>query len=166
MSDKFMWPQEASALVQSVAMEGQPLPFLERVDRAIDMSVGRIFSTYLLLHANGEGERVYSSAVEHFPLGGRKPLAGTHWTTRVQVSGTPYLVDNVDEIRQTYKRYDLLEELGVTLMANVPIVYDNTVVGSINIGSSTGRYTLAGLEPMRTFAALLAPTFALLRMKQ
>ena len=77
--------------------------------------------------------------------------------------GVPFLADGMAEIRKRYPTADLLEKLGCSALANIPVMYDAGLIGLVNLGTRQGSYGPAQLERAGLYATLLGPTFALLR---
>ncbi len=155
-----------ASLVLGLEAGRQPEALFAAVDAAIEHDAGRLFCTYLLLHANGDGERVYTTVPQQYPNGGRKPLQGTDWGNHVLKQGRIFLSRTQDELRSTYATWTMVEELGCTALANVPVIHGGEVLGTINLGHRVGHYTDEALERLKPYAALLGPAFALIRARQ
>jgi hypothetical protein len=141
---------------------GQPRPLFQAVDAALEAEIGRIFCTFLLIHPDGARERLYTSTPETYPLGARTPLIGTAAADPKLGRGYPFLADGMAEIRKRYSTSDLLEKLGCSALANIPVTHDAALIGLVNLGTREGTYGPAQLERAGQYATLLGPTFALL----
>ena len=152
-------------LVSSLRREGQPLSLFDAVDRIASTEIGRDFSTSLILHTDGDGERIFSSDPLMFPLGSRKPLVGRKWSEQVISRAEPFLARSLDEIRSAINDTAAIERFGCQCLLNVPVVHDGMVVGTFNLGAREDRYEDLHVKQVLALATLLGPSIAWLQLK-
>lgn len=152
-------------LASSSRAEGQPMAFFEAIDQMAARETGRAFCTLLMVHPDGEGERVFSSDPAIFPLGNRKPLSGREWSKRVLGDGETFLARTFAEIRESISDLEGIERLGCSTLVNVPIVHDGLVVGTLNLGAEEDRFDASSIERVKALASLLGPSLAWLKLR-
>src|SRR6266568_4462272 len=81
-----------------------------RAYRAIDELAQRVighklFTVMRQIEASAEVERLYSSNVSDYPVGGRKPKQGTPWGEIVLERGEVFIARNADEVRGAVIRW-------------------------------------------------------------
>lgn len=149
-------------LVMAMQKPGQPQAFFEAVDAAMLADIGRVFTTLLLVHRNGEGQRVFTTT-DAYPVGARKPLIGTSAADPMLGRGEPFLAPTPEAIKARYPTWDILEKLGCGALANIPVIYDGGLVALLNMGQKQGIYGPAHMERAMLYATALGPVCAVLR---
>ena len=152
-------------IAASMRSAGQPMALLASVDSIVSREIGRIFSTFLMVHPDGEGERIFSSDPQTFPLGGRKPMLGREWSDHVIGRAKPFLARTMEEIRSSTLDSGWVDRLGCRCLLNMPIVHDGTVVGTFNVGVTENRFQEADIRRVETLATFIGPSLAWLRLK-
>ena len=89
---------------------------------------------------NGEVERVHTSDVMAYPLGGRKPRRDTAWSRRVLVRGEPYYANDEAGLRAAFEDAEKLVGLGLGAVMNVPVKDGERVLGTLNFLREPGGY--------------------------
>jgi hypothetical protein len=137
---------------------GQPGPLFAALDRAMAQAIGHRLFTILVVHPGaGESQRYYSNMPKEYPVGGRKPINRTHWFQRVLGRGETYIGRSYDDIRDVFFDHELIRSLGCESVLNVPVRWDGTSIGTINLLHEAGFYTEADIPAAQVFAALAAP---------
>jgi GAF domain-containing protein len=130
--------------------------------RAIDALAQRLFGHRLFtvtrsLHETKEVERVYSSNLTAYPIGGRKQKQDTDWGTTVLDKGEVMICHNEADIRRTFSDHELILSLGITCLINVPVLFAGRSVATMNISHATDRFGPADIPALKLLAACLLP---------
>jgi hypothetical protein len=125
---------------------------------AVDAAIGHKLFTVLRFHADsGQSERVYTNQPESYPVGGRKALNPTFWAGHVIFGRKPYIGYDAADIRSVFFDHELIASLGCDSVLNVPVVWNDTMLGTINILHEANWYG-EGDIPLATVFAGLAVT--------
>ncbi len=129
---------------------------------AIDALAVRLFDHRLLtvlrhIVETSEVERLYSSNVTAYPVGGRKQKAGTDWGRQVLDRGEVFICHTHAEIEHTFNDHALIFSLGVGGMVNVPIRLGGKCVATMNISTAGDRFSAADHPQLLLLAALVLP---------
>jgi hypothetical protein len=146
------------AVARALAAADQPASAFAALDRAMDAAIGHKLFTVLRFHADsGESERVYTNQPESYPVGGRKALNPTFWAGHVIFGRKPYIGYDAADIRSVFFDHELIASLGCDSVLNVPVVWNDTMLGTINILHEANWYR-EGDVPLATVFAGLAVT--------
>lgn len=130
--------------------------FMARVRRpgvtAVDLihGVGRmlheIIGTQLLTASvydmdKRQSMRVYSENLDAYPLAGLKPIIDNKWTEIVLNQHRIFHTLSIEEIAEVFFDWQLIQSLGNESNANIPVVVDGKVIGSLNLLHKAGYYT-------------------------
>jgi hypothetical protein len=130
--------------------------------RAIDALAERIYQHRLFtvtrsLHETKEVERVYSSNPRAYPIGGRKQKQGTEWGIQVLDRGEPLICHGPADIVRVFADHALILSLGIGGMINVPVLFGDRSVATMNMSHAGDRFGESDLPTLRVLAALLLP---------
>jgi hypothetical protein len=152
-----------AAVAAALAEPGQPGATFAALDRAMAAAIGHKLFTILLFHpSTGESERFYTNQPQAYPVGGRKKLNRTFWAERVIRGKQPYIGRNTEDIRSVFFDHTLIASLGCDAVLNLPVVFDDVLLGTINLLHEAGWYDERDLPVGGLFAALSVPAFRLL----
>ncbi|WP_237213310.1 GAF domain-containing protein [Falsiroseomonas oryziterrae] len=152
-------PAPHYAAVAAAAREGgQPDALFAALDAAMGRAIGHRLFTILVVHPGAqESQRYYSNMPKEYPVGGRKPINQTHWFQRVLGAGEPYIGRSYEDIRDVFFDHELIRSLGCESVLNVPVRWNGTSLGTINLLHHANWYNEADIAPAQVFAALAAP---------
>jgi hypothetical protein len=150
---------ELDACVGAMALGGQPEPAFRAVDAGLGRLIGHGLFTLLIVVPGGEVQRVYTSNAEAYPISGRKKMGPTPWGKHVLEERRVYVGRTAEDIRWAFPDHELIASLGLGSVINVPVVHDDTVLGTMNILDRAGAYDDAGGAIARRFAPFLVPGF-------
>lgn len=130
--------------------------------RAIDALALRLFDHLLFtvtrsLHATKDVERVYTSNPLAYPVGGRKQKQDTEWGAQVLDRGEALICHSPADIERVFADHALIFSLGIGGMINVPVLFANRSMATMNVSHAGDRFSEADLPTLRTLAALLLP---------
>ena len=149
---------------RALAASGQPAAAFAALDRAMDAAIGHKLFTVLRFHADsGESERVYTNQPESYPVGGRKALNPTFWAGHVIHKRNPYIGYTADDIRSVFFDHELIASLGCASVLNVPVVWDDRMLGTINLLHLADWYGEADLPVASIFAGLAVTPYLAIR---
>lgn len=150
---------DLAALAQRFAAEREPARFYAAVDALVQEVIGhRLFTLMRVDAARAEVERVYSSNVSAYPVGGRKQKRGTPWSRAVLDRGEVFVARTPEEVREAFADYALIESLGVGSIMNVPIGWAGRRIGTMNVSHKAGWFTLQDEVAGLLIAPFLVPT--------
>lgn len=140
------------------ALPGQPAPLHRAIDEAVQRLVGHKLFTLLVVDGQ-EVARVYSSNPKDYPVSGRKPMNRTPWGDHVMKDRKTWIARSADDIKWAFFDHQLIHSLGCDSCVNVPVVYDDKVIGTMNVLHQAGWYDEAKAEAIGAFAPLLFASF-------
>ena len=144
-----------TAAANALAAGGQPEAAFAALDRAMDAAIGHKLFTVLRFHADsGESERVYTNQPASYPVGGRKSLNPTFWAGHVIHGRKPYIGHTAEDIRSVFFDHELIASLGCDSVLNMPVVWNDTMLGTINLLHRARWYDEGDLPLAAIFAGL------------
>ena len=145
-------------ILAALAKYGQPNATFAALDRATKDLVGH--QLFTLLYVDGdEMARVYSNRSAEYPVSGRKPMRKTPWGDLVLRRCQPYLAPDKAGIRWAFFDHELIESMGLGSVINIPVIYDGTCLGTMNLLDVEHHYRSEHVEPVAALAPLLIPSF-------
>jgi len=152
------------AVSAALRQPDQPAATFRALDVAMKAVIGHKLLTVLLYHADlQETERFYSSNLEAYPIAGRKDVRPTAWTQRLLVDQQCYIGYNAADIREFFLDHELIHSLGCDAILNVPVVYNNETLGTVNILHEEGWYDESDTEIAMTIANIAASAYLQIR---
>jgi hypothetical protein len=146
-----------AAVAQAIGERGQPQPTFAALDRALAAVLGHKLFTILRWHPDrGESERIYTNQPAAYPVGGRKPLTPTAWTRQLLDERRPYIGRTAADIREHFFDHALIASLGCASILNVPVVWNDSVLGTLNLLHEAHWYDEADVPMALTFAGAAA----------
>lgn len=135
-----------------------PLRMLEAVGvLARDVLGARGFTMFRYVHSTAEVERIHSSDLAAYPVGGRKRIQDYPVNQSVLARGEVYIAKGRDDIRGTYKDAEKIFSLGVTSIMNVPVRLGGRNIGAMNLFGEEGQFDGSSGEIGRVLAGLMIP---------
>jgi len=151
-----------AAVAVAMTRPGQPAATYAALERATDAVIGHKLFTILRYHATtGESERVWTNQPTAYPVAGRKALNPTSWSRHVLHERRPYVGRSADDIRAVFFDHELIASLGCASVLNVPIVWADRVLGTMNLLHEASWYDDADATIGLTFAALAVAALAI-----
>ena len=149
---------DLAVLANLSASEHQPQELYAAVDALVQTVMGHKLFTIMRVHeASLEVERVHSSNLVAYPVGGRKTKRGTPWSKAVLDRGEVFVARTADEVREAFDDYPLIFSLGVGSIMNVPIGYRGRRLGTMNISNEAGWFRDQDAAAGLLIASLLVP---------
>ena len=129
------------------------------VDRLVQEVIGHRLFTMMRVHeATSEVERIYSSNLGAYPVGGRKQKGGTPWGRVVLDRGEVFVARSADEVRDAFSDHALIASLGIGSIMNIPLAYADRRLGTMNISHEAGWFTDDDAATGRLIAAFVVPS--------
>jgi len=156
MTDRF------ASCVEAMTQSGQPAPLYKAVEAAMQELIG--WKLFTILVVTPEGDRVrrtYTSNPKAYPVGGFKPYAQNEWGDLVLRAKRPYIGKNADDIRWAFFDHELIASLGLASVLNMPIIWNDRVIGSMNLLHVANHFAPAHAAIAKPFAQLLVPAMML-----
>jgi GAF domain-containing protein len=156
-----------NALAESTQLAArlrEPLSATEQfalVDAALRRLFGHTaFTVNRYDQATDETERVYSSAPDAYPLGGRKRRKTNGWSERVIDRGEIHLAADAAAVAAVFDDHARIAALGCAAILNVPVRYRGHTLGVLNLMGPAGRFD--GCDPAIAlgFAGLMIPVLS------
>lgn len=147
-----------AAVAAAQSEPGQPAPLFAALDEAMGRAIGHRLFTILVIHPGAQqSQRYYSNMPDSYPVGGRKPINPTHWFAKVLGEGVPYIGYNYADISDVFFDHELIRSLGCESVLNVPVRWNGTSIGTINLLHERGWYNGSDVALGQHFAALATP---------
>jgi hypothetical protein len=147
------WPNFLTALAAS----NQPAATLSALQAVFREEVGaKLFTVMTFDAATGLSQRVHSSHPQEYPVSGVKPLSVGLWSRTVIDERKTFVANRIEAIAEVFSDHELIRSLGCESVANLPVVFADAVIGTVNILDVAGYYTpdrLAKIERLSPFAA-------------
>ncbi|AVA24246.1 hypothetical protein [Rhizobium sp. NXC24] len=128
-------------------------------DKAFQKEFGhKLFTLLKVDKAAGVQRRIYSSDLNHFPLGGTKPIADDEWSREVG-AGRHFVGRNSIDLKRVLGDHELLSQMGLGSMLNTAVIWRNDVIGWINLLDAAEHYTPEICDLAGLYSHCLAPAF-------
>jgi len=149
---------DVEAIMALGARDHAPAQFGRAVEQLAQDVLGHTLFTVMAFDAaTYEVERVHSSNLGAYPVGGRKPKRGTPWGKVVLDEGEIFIAHTPDEVRDAFADHALIFSLGIGSIMNVPIGYKGRRLGTMNLSHEAGWYRNADHVAARAIGALFVP---------
>jgi hypothetical protein len=151
---------DVAAVMEAIARgDGEGAGF-----QALDALARRVFdhrllTALILMPETLEVERLYSSNVEAYPVGGRKQKKGSVWGDKVLDRGEMHISHGPAGIRESFSDHALIASLGIEGMINIPIMLAGRCVGTVNISTAADAFTEADYPTAALIGGLALPLF-------
>ncbi|CAB3820136.1 GAF domain-containing protein [Achromobacter piechaudii] len=151
----------APAGVQAIALAyavADTAAALAAIDAYAHASLGHALCTVNRFDADAmRVVRLYSSNPEAYPPGGSKDKRGTPWGQQVLVERRVFVGEGEAAIREFFNDHDAIRELGLQSVINVPVVYGQACLGTVNFLMPRPKVTDADVDNARLAALLALP---------
>jgi GAF domain-containing protein len=149
---------DVDAVATISATEQAPEALYRAVEELTQRVFGHTLFTVMAFHeATVEVERVYSSNLAAYPVGGRKRKRGTPWGSAVLDRGEIFIAHTSDDVRAAFDDHALIFSLGIGSIMNVPIGFRGRRLGTMNLSHRAQWYAKADFAAVRIIGALLVP---------
>ena len=150
--------QMAMSVQRAWIAPNQPDPTLEAAGRAFAQAVGyRLYTVTQMLRGGLEVERIYSTNVAVYPVGGRKPVLPNAYTERVRGQMQPFLAKTSAEFAPLFPDHETITSLGLGSVMNLPIVFNGALLGTVNLLDREGAYHEQHVELAMLIAQQIVP---------
>lgn len=148
------------AALAVIAADRSPHDLFAAADALVKRVIGHTLFTVMRTHeALEEVERVYSSDIGAYPVGGRKKKKDTHWGRVVLKQGQVFVARTPAEVKRVFADHELIFSLGIGAIMNVPIAFAGRRLGTMNVSHTANWFAAEDEEKGRVIAAILAPAF-------
>lgn len=142
------------------ASNEQPEATLRALDEAVVVAVGRKLVTVLTVNEQeGTVSRAYSNMGDKYPVGGRKSIADTPRLRAVLEAGEPFIGRSRADILANYPDAETIFAAGCGSILNVPVLWKQQVVATVNLLHDDGFYEDSHVDIVRCFAQAALPAF-------
>ena len=139
-------PTDFSALAETIAETPDTDAMFAAVARIAGANIGhRLFTVMAFDAAAMTVQRAYSDNPEAYPPGGIKNKRDTAWGRLVLDDGQPFIGRDADAIRAHFDDHQVIFELGLESVLNVPIRLGGQTLGTMNLLHDAGFYDEADL---------------------
>src|SRR5215831_10194149 len=152
---------DVASLLALTADSADPQPAFSAAQRIAAETIGwRLFTILRDVEADQAVERLHSSDVEAYPVGGRKPLAKIGASHAALEKGEAVLAATKEDVQRAFFDHELIFSLGITAILNVPIRHAGRHLGTLNLCGEEGMYGAADIARAKVLAGLLVPALA------
>lgn len=142
--------------IQAVAASDTVAGRLAAIDRVLRDGVGhKLFTVLVVNTARGENQRYYSNQPDAYPVGGAKPTSGS--SAAAVMAGACRFLDDYDAVKAAFFDHELIRSLGCESCVNIPVRWNGTTLGMLNILHEAHWYTRADVPAFTAMAALAVP---------
>ena len=89
----------------------------------------------------GVARRAYTSHPVEYPTSGTKPLTRDGWHDHVITGRQTFVANTPPEFARYFNDHGLITALGLGSCANIPVVHDKTVLGTVNLLAEPNHFT-------------------------
>lgn len=145
---------ELARCTAAAGKSGQPNVVYGAIDAAVQKLVGHRLFTCLIVDGD-EVSRVYSSNPTAYKVSGRKPMNRTPWGDHVIKQRKIWIARNAEDIKWAFFDHALIHSLGCDSCVNVPVVYDDKFIGTINVLHEANWFDEAKAAVIAAFVPLV-----------
>ena len=150
-----------------VSNASNPAVAFQLAEQAAQRLIGCRLFTIMQFNPETMGvKRVHTSNPENYPAGGSKKKRETEWGTHVLENGCAFIGYDADDIRRYFDDHELIAELGLASVLNMPIRFLGKTVGTMNLLDEAGYYTEDDLGTASIIANGLAAILVKLNASQ
>lgn len=136
----------------------QPDATIHAAGEAFAKAVGyRLYTVTRMLSGGLEVERIYSTNMDVYPVGGRKPVLPNAYTQRVRGDMQPFLAKTPAEFVPLFPDHETITGLGLGCVMNLPIVFSGAMLGTVNLLDREGVYDERHVEKAMLIARQILP---------
>lgn len=140
------------------AAPAQPRALLEAAGQAFATVVGfGLYTVTRILSGGREVERIHSTNPAVYPVGGRKPVLANAFTDRINTARRPFLAVSPTGFAPLFPDHATITGLGLGAVMNLPVLFGDTVFGTVNLLDREGAYDEDDLEPAMIIARQILP---------
>jgi hypothetical protein len=117
----------------------------------------RLFTIMTFDAPTGLSERIHSSHPDEYPVSGVKPLSLGLWSRTVIDQRKTFVANSIEAVAEVFPDHELIRSLGCESVVNLPVVFADAVIGTVNCLDASGYYTperVAKVEDLAPFAAI------------
>ena len=112
-------------------------------------------------------KRLFSSDPDSYAVGGFKDIKQNHWTDVVITKQQPFVANTIAELPEVFFDHQFIASLGLGSVINWPIIFNQQVIGTVNLLAGEGAYLKSELGSLeRLYPWLLAPFLAQFDIKE
>ena len=138
----------------ALATTGQPAAIYAAVEAALKSLIGHKLFTLLVVDGD-EVARIHSSNPAAYKVSGRKPMNRTPWGDHVIKQRKIWIARNAEDIKWAFFDHALIHSLGCDSCVNVPVVYDDIFIGTINVLHEANWFDEAKAAAIAAFVPLV-----------
>lgn len=141
------------------AAASDPMQVYAKMDAVVRETVGyKLLTVLRFVEETQEVERIYSSDMKVYPIGGRKQLKTINKDHDLAARGEIFLAANEEEVKRTFPDHGLIFSLGAGAVLNAPIRHAGRRLGTLNCCGTANSYGPRQIEAAKILANLLTPT--------
>lgn len=155
--DMTRFQAELAAFDAALAKATQPDEPFTALWRLTDAMIGA--KLFTLMEANMKTERsgrIFTSHPEEYPVSGSKPIRYNEWFDVVHKERRAFVANNLVDIDKVFPDAVLIGQLGCASVINLPIVLNDTLVGTVNILNGENHHTEERVELATSLLSLPA----------
>jgi len=127
-------PAGLAGLAKTIAEANHRDEIFAAVADLADRHIGHKLFTVMTFDAETmRVRRLYSSDSASYPPGGAKAKRDTDWGRHVLEQGRPFIGRHADDIRASFDDYEVIFELGLGSVLNVPVRVRGQTIGTMNL---------------------------------
>ena len=116
----------------------------------------KLFTFMRVDMAQEHASRSYTSDPEAYPVSGTKPITYDRWFNQVHGEKRVFVANTLADIAQVFPDYELIGRLGCGSVINLPVVLEDTLVGTVNLLHEEHYYTPERVTRAETLLAVPA----------
>lgn len=89
----------------------------------------------------GVAQRIFSDDPVPYPVGGEKPVLDNIWTETVLRGRKTFVGNSIEALAEVFPDWEKIQSLGLESCLNLPIIVDDTVLGTLNCLNGPGHFT-------------------------
>ena len=150
--------QELRAIAATWSAPQQPQATFEAIGAALKRQIG--YGLYTITHilpGGREVERLHSTNPEAYAVGGRKPVLENAYRKQMFGEGRPFLGRKPSDFAPYFPDHEFIVSLGLGSVINLPLSFDGTPLGSVNILDREEAYDESHVDIALAIARMVIP---------
>jgi GAF domain-containing protein len=151
--------EDIESVLTLTGAAADPMQVYARVDALVRETVGyKLLTVLRFVEETQEMERLYSSDLKTYPVGGRKQMKTINKDHTLAARGEIFLAANEAEVKRTFPDHELIFSLGAGAILNAPIRYAGRRLAALNCCGLANSYGPREIAAAKILAGLLIPT--------
>lgn len=116
----------------------------------------KLFTVMKVDMAADVSRRAYTSDQVSYPTSGTKPINYGPWFDIVHKERAYFVANTIEDIAKVLFDHEVIDALGCQSIVNMPVIIDDTLVGTVNMLNVEGHFTPERVQTIRDVLSIPA----------